>query len=198
MHGKAELTSKHYDLTRNRMPLFLRAAVVKNAALLSDIRSLSDKGVTEITVTRRRKTPQHIRSLLHEGNDDASDLIGRALQPASQKEDKRVAQLRELVDTGTTITVQSPNIDQQRILSKINTAIRPAKEHYALRRFAYDRPAKELRLLSYIGLGSVVAAGVATGLEVVGIKGWGLLVAQSADDVGNTAITVITEKHEKK
>ncbi len=186
---------KSYKLAE--LPLFLRAAIARDPELKACMRQLADSGVETIYVSRARRTSPDVIEALHE--HDPGALITRALRPPDKNEDKAVAPIRAAIADCLRISVteSSPVHPDQMLLERINGQLGEQRMAEAIRRFSYDLPHKEKIRLAIFGALSLAAVGFATLLDAFGFNGWGLLVAQSTDDVGNTVISAISSRRGK-
>lgn len=197
MKEKFEYSQKAY--TTNRLPLFLRAAMVRNSELKGDMQQLADNGVETIVIQRNRRTHPFIREILYDNGPEK--LISQALEPPREGDSSNVTLIRTAVDTGLHVFAPEASdmgLKYQEVMDRIDSGLKEQKVKYAMRRFMYDFSKKEKFKMFTLGLISTTTAGIVTGLELIGLKGLGMLIAQSVDDIGNTVTSATINRNEKK
>jgi len=184
---------KTYAISGGEMPLSVRALVKRDAQAQRHLNLLRDSGAV-FTFHRLRKTPQGIREKLAK-RDDSFKVITHASAPSVSGEDELVPQVRRTFTSSMSFTIgNTPNLAQTESLHYLNRAIAERRTIHGMVHTLFDRPKKELQNLFGIGsISALVAAGV-TLAEAVGLKGIGLVLAQSVDDVGNAALFGLSDE----
>jgi len=196
---EAKPTHKVYNLSERKrnMPLAVRALLLRDRQARRHVTELKESGVV-VEFHRLRSTPNEVRGALH-CSDNAYTLITSAFDPPMQGEDTRLPAIRKTLQSSMEfVATTETTLQQTDALAYLNQAVARRGAIHGGIHALFDRPNEEEKKLKIIGGLSVGAAGIATVLELLGIKGTGLLIAQSTDDVGNAALFGYLDQGGKK